>query len=125
MALDFENCQVKLIDFEEAFLVGQQRQIRCPLVFRAPEAVLTSQWDLRADIWSLGCTALYLLLIILRFLLIKWRRYSSWSSDTLLSTTLCRIRMTLYKIGFQCLEIHQTNAEMAFLPREPSVRIWQ
>lgn len=54
MARDFESCQVKLVDFGEAFLVGQQRQIRCPLVFRAPETVLTSQWDLQADIWSLG-----------------------------------------------------------------------
>ncbi|MCJ1425254.1 hypothetical protein MMC29_003142 [Sticta canariensis] len=56
MARESESCQVKLVDFGEAFLVGQQRQIRCPLVFRAPEAVLTSQWDLQADIWSLGCT---------------------------------------------------------------------
>ena len=62
---------MKLIDFGEAFLVGQQRQIRCPLVFQAPEAVLTSQWDLQADIWSLGCTVSRLLLIILSFLLIN------------------------------------------------------
>ena len=62
-----ESCQVKLVDFGEAFSVGKQRQIRCPLVFRAPEVVLTSQWDLQSDIWSLGCTVLYLLLIILRF----------------------------------------------------------
>ena len=61
-AQDPKDWQVKLIDFGEAFLVGQQRQIRCPLVFRAPEVVLTSQWDLRIDIWSLGCTVLYLLL---------------------------------------------------------------
>ena len=71
MARDSESCQVKLVDFGEAFLVGEQRQIRCPLVFRAPEAVLTSQWDLQADIWSLGCTVLRLLLIILSFLLIN------------------------------------------------------
>ncbi|KAL2044425.1 hypothetical protein N7G274_003130 [Stereocaulon virgatum] len=56
VARDFESCQVKLVDFGEAFSVGQQRQIRCPLVFRAPEAFLTSQWDLQVDIWSLGCT---------------------------------------------------------------------
>ncbi|KAL2038391.1 hypothetical protein N7G274_008730 [Stereocaulon virgatum] len=56
VARDFESCQVKLVDFGEAFSVGQQRQIRCPLVFRAPEAVLTSQWDLQVDIWSLGYT---------------------------------------------------------------------
>lgn len=68
---DFGSCQVKLIDFGEAFLVGQQRQIRCPLVFRAPEAVLASQRDLQADIWSLGCTVRRLLLILLRFPLIN------------------------------------------------------
>jgi len=67
---DFKCCQVKLVDFGEAFLLGQQRQIRCPLVFRAPEAVLTSQWDLQADIWSLGCTVLRLLYSLLRFPLI-------------------------------------------------------
>ncbi len=71
MVRDFPSCQVKLVDFGEAFLLGQQRQIRCPLVFRAPEAVLTSHWDLRADIWSLGCTVSRLLYIILRFLLIN------------------------------------------------------
>ena len=55
-ARDSESCQVKLIDFGEAFLVGQQRQIHCPLVFWAPKVVLTSRWDLQVDIWSLGCT---------------------------------------------------------------------
>ena len=60
-AQDSKSCQVKLVDFGEAFLVGQQqRQIRCPLVFRAPEVVLTSQWDLQIDIWSLACTVLLL-----------------------------------------------------------------
>ena len=72
MARDFESGQVKLVDFGEAFLPGQQqRQIRCPLVSRAPEAVLTSHWDLRADIWSIGCTVSRLLFVILRFLLIN------------------------------------------------------
>ncbi len=55
-ARDAGNCLVKIIDFGEACLHGQQRQIHCPLVFRAPEVVLTTQWDVRADIWSLGCT---------------------------------------------------------------------
>ena len=70
VARDFENFQVKLIDFGEAFLVGQQRKIHCPLIFRPPEAILTSQWDLQIDIWSLGCTVSRLLPIILSFLLI-------------------------------------------------------
>jgi serine/threonine protein kinase len=30
--------------------------MRCPLPFRAPEAVITGSWDIEADIWSLGCT---------------------------------------------------------------------
>lgn len=120
MARDFESCQVKLVDFGEAFLVGQQRQIRCPLVFRAPEAVLTSQWDLQADIWSLGCTVCCITPSADHFKLStnNWRRYSSWSSDTPLSITSCRKKMNLYENGFQCLEIYQTNGEMAFLPRE-------
>lgn len=71
VAREFESCQVKLIDFGGAFLVGQQRQIRSPLVFRAPEAVLTSRWDLRVDIWSLGCTVSHLLLINFGFLLMN------------------------------------------------------
>ena len=53
---DPKNCHVKIVDFGEAFLDGQQRRIHCPLVFRAPEIVLTTQWDLQADIWTLGCT---------------------------------------------------------------------
>ena len=67
MARDSKSYQVKLVDFGEAFLLGQQRQIYCPLVFRAPEAVLTSHWDMRADIWSLGCTVSRLLYIFLKF----------------------------------------------------------
>ena len=46
---------VKIVDFGEAFLHGQQSNIHCPLVFRAPEAIFTSRQDFRADIWSLGC----------------------------------------------------------------------
>ncbi len=53
---DTGSCLVKIIDFGEAFLPGQQHRIHCPLVFRAPEAVLTTQSDLQADIWSLSCT---------------------------------------------------------------------
>ena len=56
--LDPDRCQAKIVDFGEAFLCGQQRQTRCPLVFRAPETVLATQWDMQADIWSLGCTVL-------------------------------------------------------------------
>lgn len=67
---DIKSCQVKLVDFGQAFLLGQQRQVNCPLVFRAPEAVLTSHRDLKADVWSLGCTVLHLVYIILRLPLI-------------------------------------------------------
>ena len=50
------DCQVKIVDFGEAFMHGQPRQIRCPLVFRAPETIFSSKWDMQADIWSLACT---------------------------------------------------------------------
>ena len=74
---DPESCQVKIVDFGEAFLHGQQRKIRCPLVFRAPEAVLTSQWDLQADVWSLGCTVTHLLSNFSWNSTNRWQRYSS------------------------------------------------
>ena len=53
---DPSTCQIKLVDFGGACFVGQQAQNRCSLIFRAPEAILGSEWDQRADIWSLGCT---------------------------------------------------------------------
>jgi serine/threonine protein kinase len=51
------NCKVKAIDFGSAFISGDlPPRMRCPLPFRAPEAVITGSWDVEADIWSLGCT---------------------------------------------------------------------
>jgi serine/threonine-protein kinase SRPK3 len=51
------NCEVKIMDFGSAFLSGDPSpKMRCPLPFRAPEAVITGSWDVEADIWSLGCT---------------------------------------------------------------------
>lgn len=47
---------VKVVDFGEAHVRGQVRDIHCPLVFRPPEAVLARRWTVQADIWSLGCT---------------------------------------------------------------------
>jgi hypothetical protein len=35
------TCHVKLVDFGQAFLHGQKREIQCPLVFRAPEVILS------------------------------------------------------------------------------------
>jgi len=61
LAKDSESCNIKMIDFGEALMDGEQRRIHCPLVFRAPEAVLTSQWGIKADIWSLGCTVSHLM----------------------------------------------------------------
>ncbi|SMQ55151.1 unnamed protein product [Zymoseptoria tritici ST99CH_3D7] len=51
-------CTFKVIDFGSSFESGLEPapKMRCPLPFRAPEAVLTRQWDKQADIWSLGCT---------------------------------------------------------------------
>ncbi|KAJ9636650.1 hypothetical protein H2204_005250 [Knufia peltigerae] len=48
----------KLIDFEQAFLCNGHSlaKVRTPLIFRAPETLLDSTWDLRMDIWSLACT---------------------------------------------------------------------
>ena len=47
----------KLIDFGSSFFSGRTApKMRCPLPFRAPEAVLTHEWDTPADVWSLGCT---------------------------------------------------------------------
>ncbi|KIW79310.1 hypothetical protein Z517_05922 [Fonsecaea pedrosoi CBS 271.37] len=49
----------RFIDFEQAFLHTDQQplaKVRTPLVFRAPETLLDTTWDLRIDIWSLGCT---------------------------------------------------------------------
>ena len=54
-----EDCKVKLVDFGSSFFSGHQSStagMRCPLPFRAPEAVITRQWNKEADIWSLGCT---------------------------------------------------------------------
>jgi len=52
-----ETSTIKLIDFGSSFFSGQLcPKMRCPLPFRAPEAVLTKRWDKEADIWSLGCT---------------------------------------------------------------------
>ncbi|GAB1733419.1 hypothetical protein NU195Hw_g8980t1 [Hortaea werneckii] len=47
----------KLIDFGSSFFAGQPPpKMRCPLPFRAPEAVILRDWGMAADIWSLGCT---------------------------------------------------------------------
>jgi serine/threonine protein kinase len=52
-----ENCTAKIINFGSAFLSGDPSpRLRCPLPFRAPEAVITGSWDVQADMWSLGCT---------------------------------------------------------------------
>lgn len=53
-----DGCKVKIVDFGSSFLSEHQPStagMRCPLPFRAPEAVITKQWDKEADIWSLGC----------------------------------------------------------------------
>lgn len=48
----------RLIDLEQSFLRTDKSpaQVRTPLIFRAPETLLDSKWDLRMDIWSLACT---------------------------------------------------------------------
>jgi len=39
---DFKSCQVKLVDFGKAFVLEQQHQIHCSLIFQVSETVLTS-----------------------------------------------------------------------------------
>ncbi|WPH01959.1 Hypothetical protein R9X50_00481300 [Acrodontium crateriforme] len=52
-----DQCAIKIIDFGSAFLSGNRSpKMRCPLPYRAPEAVLTARWGIKADIWCLGCT---------------------------------------------------------------------
>ena len=48
----------RLIDFEQGFLHTDQplAKVRAPMIFRAPETLLDSKWDLQMDIWSLACT---------------------------------------------------------------------
>lgn len=60
LAKGSKSCHIKVVDFGEAIMDGERRRIHCPLVFRAPEAVITSQWGMQADIWSLGCTVSHL-----------------------------------------------------------------
>jgi len=53
---DSDLARIRVIDFGQAFQFGKQHDIRCPLVYRAPETLLTSHWDYRVDIWTLACT---------------------------------------------------------------------
>lgn len=47
-----------LIDFEQSFLRTDKTLVKVctPLVFRAPETLLSSTWDLRMDVWALAGT---------------------------------------------------------------------
>ncbi|KAI9670219.1 MAG: hypothetical protein M1831_006433 [Alyxoria varia] len=48
---------VKLCDFGEAFQFrNPPKDVRTPLIFRAPEVLLGSTCDSRMDIWALACT---------------------------------------------------------------------
>lgn len=58
---DPKRYHVKLVDSEDSFLNEHQCQNQYRLIFRAPEVVLTSRRNLKADIWSLGCTVSHLL----------------------------------------------------------------
>ncbi|KAL8779176.1 MAG: hypothetical protein Q9213_007062 [Squamulea squamosa] len=58
------NCggyTTKLIGYDSACLIGQKRENRSPLMYRAPEAVMTPFWGMQADIWSLACTMMELI----------------------------------------------------------------
>lgn len=46
----------KLIDFGESFTPSNKPQtLHTPLALRAPELLFEDKWDLRSDLWSLGC----------------------------------------------------------------------
>ncbi|KAL8734045.1 MAG: hypothetical protein Q9166_001806 [cf. Caloplaca sp. 2 TL-2023] len=47
---------IKLVDFGRASLPGETFENLCSFVYRAPEGLLTHDWGMEADIWSLGCT---------------------------------------------------------------------
>jgi serine/threonine-protein kinase SRPK3 len=53
---EYGRLTATLIDFGESFSFNQPRAQRItPMVYQAPESLLTSTWDYRIDIWSLGC----------------------------------------------------------------------
>ena len=46
----------KLIDFGESFMPSDKpTTLHTPLAVRAPELLLEQDWDIRVDLWSLGC----------------------------------------------------------------------
>ncbi|KAL8713673.1 MAG: hypothetical protein Q9220_002199 [cf. Caloplaca sp. 1 TL-2023] len=54
--LDTGGPILKVIDFGGAHLPGDKPLVRCPLIFRPPEALFDGEWGVKADVWTLGCT---------------------------------------------------------------------
>lgn len=48
---------IKLIDFGESFLPSNKPgTLHTPLALRAPELLLEDEWNIKTDLWTLGCT---------------------------------------------------------------------
>ncbi|KAI4716975.1 kinase-like protein [Aureobasidium sp. EXF-10727] len=55
--LALEKHPIKLIDFGESFFLhGKPKTLHTPIAVRAPELLFEDEYDLRADLWTLGCT---------------------------------------------------------------------
>jgi len=53
------NCRVKLIDFGAAtWLTKDHSSLIQTRFYRAPEVIIESKWDEKADLWSVGCILL-------------------------------------------------------------------
>ncbi|CAD0111742.1 unnamed protein product, partial [Aureobasidium uvarum] len=55
--LALEELSIKLIDFGESFFPHDKpKTLHTPIAVRAPEILFEDEYDLRADLWTLGCT---------------------------------------------------------------------
>lgn len=53
---DAEGHDFRISGFTSAKFLGAKPEIRSPLAYQPPEALLDGRWDKQSDIWSLGCT---------------------------------------------------------------------
>jgi len=107
---DHRTC-VKILNFGQACLNGKQREIHCHLAFRAPETILTSLWNVKIDIWSLGCRVHPSLKFIAVPQTDRRKSYSSGLSGILHLTISYLTNNFLSGIGYQQLETHPKNGE--------------
>jgi serine/threonine protein kinase len=108
--MELDTFHVKLVDLGQAFLHGQMREIRCPLVFRAPEVILSDLWGPEVDIWSLGCTVSRNGHIRERFTKRRWQIFELTIGYPPFDNS-CQKEMILFGNGSRCLEICPTNGD--------------